>query len=345
MAENHMKQGVRGMLVAGFLLTTFVLLAWFNWSKPRILVLHSFDETVRSVAKTDEGIRRILASNRQPVSMRWHYLAMNRLADEAARQLAASTAHRTIEQFDPDIIIAVDDEAQQYVARQYAGNAKIKLVFTAIDQEPKDYGYVDQANVTGISEVLPLHAISETLLHLRDGQPARIAVLTLPLPTGLGRMRQLQSFDWAPHRMIAFHASADLASWKNAVDGMAQDVDVVLVLAYQGLHASPIDTRLVSGGEIARWLNGHARPLPVGTSADFVEEGGILAIYPSALEMGEAATYYALNWLRTGSKEASRPIESEHFRIGARESMLRERHLTLPRIYVEAAHLEELYYP
>ena len=59
------------MLVAGFLLTTFVLLAWFNWSKPRILVLHSFDETVRSVAKTDEGIRRILASNRQPVSTRF----------------------------------------------------------------------------------------------------------------------------------------------------------------------------------------------------------------------------------------------------------------------------------
>jgi hypothetical protein len=345
MAENHMKQGVRGALVAGFLLSAFVLLAWFNWSKPRILVLHSFDETVRSVVKTDEGIRRILASNRQPVSTRWHYLAMNRLADETARQLAASMARRTVEQFDPDIIIAVDDEAQQYVAREYAGDAKIKLVFTAIDQKPRDYGYVDQANVTGISEVLPLHAISETLLHLRSGQPAKIAVLTSLLPTGLGRMRQLQTFDWAPHQVLAFHAYPDWASWKSAVDLMAQDVDVILVLSYQGLHASANDTRMVSGGEITRWLNEHARPLPVGTSADYVEEGGILAIYPSALEMGELATYYALSWLRMGSKSDSPLIESEHFRLGARESMLRERHLTLPRIYVEAAHLEELYFP
>jgi hypothetical protein len=44
MAENHMKQGVRGVFAILFLLIAFVLLAAFNWSKPRILVLHSLDE-------------------------------------------------------------------------------------------------------------------------------------------------------------------------------------------------------------------------------------------------------------------------------------------------------------
>jgi hypothetical protein len=340
-----MKQGARGWLAAGFLLVAFVLLAWFNWSRPRILVLHSFDQQVRSVVKADEGIRRILASNRQPVSLRWHYLGMNHLADEAARQRAAAMAQRSVEQFDPDIIIAVDDEAQQYLARQYAGQANIKLVFTAIDQDPEDYGYVGRNNVTGISEVLPLEAIRETLLHLRDGQAARIAVLTSPMPTGMGRMQQLKSFDWAPHEVVAFHATLDFASWRKAVDDMANSADVILVLSHHGLQASASDPALVSGAEIAGWLNAHAKPLPVGTSADYVEDGGALAIYPSSLEMGELAIGYALGWLRAGTKTELPVFESAHFRIGARAALLRDRHLALPSIYREAAHLEELYFP
>ena len=183
-----MKQGMRGALVAGFLLVSFVLLAGFHWSKPRILIIHSFDQTVRSVVKTNEGINRILASNRQPVSVRWHYLEMNRLPEEPARQLAVAAAVRSIEQFDPDIIIAVDDEAQQYVAYRYVDHPKIKLVFTAIDQVPDAYDYRGKNNVTGISEVLPLDAIRETLLFARGGQAARIAVLTSRTPTGMSRL-------------------------------------------------------------------------------------------------------------------------------------------------------------
>ena len=340
-----MKRGARDAFVAAFLLLAFVLLAWFNWSKPRILVLHSFDDEVRSVVKADEGIRRILATNRQPVSMRWHYLGMNRLADEAGRQVAASTAQRRIEQFDPDIIVAVDDEAQQYVARHYAGQAKTRVVFTAIDRDPKDYGYAAQHNVTGISEVLPLDAIRETLLHLRGGAAARIAVLTSAMPTGLGRMEQLRAFDWAPHTLVALDASPYFAAWQKIAGDMAQRADVILILSHHGLQRSASDSELVPGNEIVAWLNAHALALPVGTSADYVEDGGMLAIYPSSLEMGELAMHYALDWLRTGTNAGLPFIDSAHFRVGARESLLRQRNLGLPRIYREAAHLEQLYYP
>lgn len=340
-----MKPGARDAFVAAFLLLAFVFLAWFNWSKPRILVLHSFDEEVRSVVKADEGIRRILATNRQPVSMRWHYLSMNRLADEAGRQVAASTAKRRIEQFDPDIIVAVDDEAQQYVARHYTGQVKTRVIFTAIDRAPKDYGYAAQHNVTGISEVLPLDAIRETLLHLRGGAAARVAVLTSAMPTGLGRMQQLRSFDWAPHTLVALDATPHFAAWQKIAGDMAQRADVILVLSHHGLQRSASDTRLVPGAEIVAWLNEQVLALPVGTSADYVEDGGMLAIYPSSLEMGELAIHYALDWLRTGTNAGLPFIYSAHFRVGARESLLRQRNLRLPRIYRAAAHLEQLYYP
>jgi hypothetical protein len=345
MAENHMKQGVRGVFAILFLLIAFVLLAAFNWSKPRILVLHSLDEKARSVVKTDEGIRRILAANRQPVLLRWHYLGMNHLTDDAARQREASLAHRSIEQFDPAIIIAVDDEAQQYVARHYVGHERIKLVFTAIDQEPEDYGYIDKENVTGISEILPLEAIRETLIQGREGRPARIAVLTSPMPTGIGKLQQLDSFDWAPHQVVGVHAHGDFESWKTAVDSMAQDVDAILVLSYHGLQASESDATLVPSAVIPRWLNTHAKPLPIGTSSEYVEDGGALSIFPSTLETGELAMQYALGWLRAGNKAELPLIGSAHFRVGTREALLRGWNISLPQIYREAAHIEALYYP
>ena len=345
MAENHMKQGVRGVLVAGFLLIAFVLLAGFHWSKPRILILHSFDQTVRSVIRTNEGINRVLASNRQPVTVRWHYLDMNRLPDEPARQLAAAAALRGIEQFGPDIIIAVDDEAQQYVAYRYADHPKIKLVFTAIDQAPDAYGYLGKNNVTGISEVLPLDAIRETLLSVRGGQAAGIAVLTSRTPTGMSRLHQIESFNWAPHKVAAIHALQDFAMWQDAIKHMAGNVDVILVLSHHGLQVSKTNAALASGTEVTRWLNEHARPLSIGASPEYVEDGGVLAVYPSAEEMGELAAVYALNWLKARSRKDLPFIESAHFRIGLRESMLSDRKVTLPKIYREAAYLENLYYP
>jgi ABC-type uncharacterized transport system substrate-binding protein len=345
MAEDHMKRGLRGVLVFGFLVIAFVLLAGLHWSKPRILVLHSFDETVRSVVKTNEGINRILAANRQPVSVRWHYLGMNHLPDEAGRRIAALTAERGIEQFAPDIIIAVDDEAQLYVALRYIDDPKIKLVFTAIDQKPKDYGYIGKGNVTGISEVLPLAAISETLLHARNGKAARIAVLTSPTTTGLARLQQIEQFSWAPHTLVSVESLQDFASWQMAVNNVAESADLILVLDHQGVQKQQSNRSLVSGAEITQWLNQHSKPLPLGLSSDYVEQGGVLAIYPSSLEMGELATVYALKWLRAGSRKDLPLIESAHFRIGFRESMVLERQLKLPQIYTEAANLEGLHFP
>ena len=49
--------------------------------------------------------------------------------------------------------------------------------------------------------------------------------------------------------------------------------------------------------------------------------------------------------MTAGSKAELPLIESAHFRVGARETLLRKWHVALPQIYMEAAHIEELYYP
>ena len=226
-----MKNGTLATLTVAFLLVALLLLGGFNLSKPRILVLHSSDRTSTTVGKVDEGIRQVLDKNRQPITTHWHYLGIDNLPDEDHRQDAAKGGLRAIEQFNPDVVIAVDDEAQQYVVRRFAGRDRPKLVYTAIDHDPKEYGYVGAANVTGVSEVLPLATLRDVLQYVNQGQPVRLAVLGDTGPTSKGQLQQVQAFGWGPHTVVSAQTLGDFPAWQAAITALEGKVDVVLVLS------------------------------------------------------------------------------------------------------------------
>ncbi len=252
-------------------------------------------------------------------------------------------------------MIAVDDEAQQYVARQYAGKSRPRVVFAAIDHEPQTYGYTGAANVTGITEVLPLAAVRDALLLARKGQPARLAVLATSSPTGKGQLKQVQAFDWAPHTVVEFHSLDDFAAWQTAIKAMDGKADALLVLSYEGLRVNPpapgasaashssADTHQA---EIVRWIENNSKPLPIGLSIGYTENGGGLSIAPSALAMGEVAATTTLQWLKAKPAIAAPPVsQGSHYSVAIRASALQARKVELPSIYMEAARLEQLYFP
>ena len=341
-----MKKGIIAVLTVSFLLTALLLLGAFNVTKSRILVLQSSDRESLTVKKMDEGIHHVLDKNRQPVTVRWHYLRIDSQPDEGLRLDAAQLGLRAIQQFDPDVVIAVDDEAQHYVMQRFAGRTRPKLVFAAIDHAPEEYGYTGAANVTGVVETLPLAAMGELLLQARQGKPARLAVLTDTSPTGVGQLKQVQAFDWAPHSLVAVHASNDFSAWQSAVKAMDGKADAVLVLSYNGLQTSPTQTAVVAPANIVRWLERHSKPLPMGTGISYVAYGGGLSVAPSARSMGEVASASALQWLKAKPGDAAPPITpSTHYSVAMRAGVLRARNLVLPSIYTEAARLDQLYYP
>jgi hypothetical protein len=341
-----MKTGTRAILTAAFLLVALLLLATFNLSKPRILVLHSAASTSTTVGKMDEGIRQVLDKNRQPMTVHWHYLGIDSLPDEYHRQEAAAVGLRAIDQFNPDIVIAVDDEAQEYVMRRFAGHERPKLVFAAIDHDPQEYGYVGATNVTGVAEKLPLSTMRDLMQFIKPGQPVRLAVLSDAGPTSKGQLSQVQAFDWAPHSLASVHALSDFPGWQAAVKSMAGKVDVVLVLSHGGLSTAPGATATVPEADVIRWIETHASPLPIATDIEYVQHGGGLSVAPSANSMGEIAATHALTWLK--GKPADPPPQASQdtrFSMAVRMAALQARHINLPSIYLEAARLEQLYYP
>jgi hypothetical protein len=286
----------------------------------------------------------------------WYYLGLERSPRKDGWQDAATQARRAIEQLRPHVVLAVDDEAQAYVARHYTvpvgspqtANPTTRIVYVAIDSQPASYGYDSAPNVSGVLERLPLAAIRETLLTLRNGQPARLAVIGLADPTGFAEIQQVQAFDWGPHRLVAAQVLPDFAAWQQTIPRLDSLADVLIVLSFGGLPQGGGVSTPTTVQEVASWIETHAKALPIGVDTTFVEGGGGLAISPSPREMGEASMQMSLDWLRDvakGRPAAPPVVTGRHYRVALRESALRARGVSLPSIYVEAARLDRNNYP
>ncbi len=67
---------------------------------------------------------------------------------------------------------------------------------------------------------------------------------------------------------------------------------------------------------------------------------------PSAKSMGETAAADALGWLKAKPAVQAPPASQDtRYSVAVRAAALRARNISLPSIYLEAARLEQLYYP
>jgi hypothetical protein len=325
----------RNLLIGGFLIAFILLLGFFNTAKPRILVLHSGAEGSPWVEQVDRGMREALEQNRRPLSMEWHYMAVATPGTARGGAQAAAEARRAIERFKPDVLIAVDDEANTLVARDYVGRAEPRILYVSIDRPPAYYGYADAPNVSGIAEQLPWEALREALIQMFPDRAPTMAVLGAEGVTDQAELAQLTAFEWGPVRVGDTALVSTAGAWRDFTL-RANGADVLLVLGTQDLPDTGGD--VVTAAELSEWTQANARPLPIGTQVDFVDGGGALSFSPPSDDYGDKAIRLALDWLddRT-TPGAPPPVESSHFEVAIRQDALARRGVTLPQIYLEAA--------
>lgn len=325
----------RNLLIGGFLVAFVLLLGFFNASKPRILVLHSGAEGSPWVEQVDRGMRQALDQNRRPLSVEWNYLAVAAPATRRDNAEAVAEARRAIERFKPDILIAVDDEANSLVAREYVGREQPRVLYVSIDRPPADYGYTGANNVSGIGEQLPWTGLREGLIQIFPNRTATMAVLGADGETNRAGLAQLMAFDWGPIRIgdTALVSTAD--AWRDFT-GRVDDADVLLVLGAQDLPDT--DGTVVTAAELSQWTQANATPLPIGTQVDFVADGGALSFSPPPDDYGQSAIRLALDWLDDRTTPGPPPpVQSSHFEVAIRQDALARRGVALPQIYLEAA--------
>lgn len=329
-----------------FLLLFLVLLVSFNATKPRIVVLHSSGKNLPWVTNMDTAMKQALSNNRTPLSVQWHYMDLENKINAEQRKVAVADAKRLISQIDPDLLIAIDDEANALVGKQYAGQLRPKVLFVSIDQKPQKYGYHQAANVSGILERLPLQAIHESLQLSRHNRPLRIAAVSMNDETGLAEMQQTIEFNWQPHTLVATLSAQHFEQWQDFVRSLANQADILLVFNSDGLKRSTSNMLPVPASEVTQWTEQNSVPLPIGVTPDFVLNGGGFMVSASADDFGKRAVSMAIEWLQQhDSAPAPAMITSQHFHIGMRAQSLQNRNITLPSIYREAARMGGNYFP
>lgn len=341
-----MKRSTFKKLLIGFFLFAFILfLGLFNAAKPRILVLHSFSSTDPWSLEVDRGIRKVLKVNRNPISVKFHYLDAINSRRTGTLQVAVNEAVQAVARQKPDIVIAVDDEVNEMVASRYAGKGKPGIVFISTLQPPEKYGYAGAGNVSGIMEQLPLDAVRDTLLTARNGKPARIAVLAMDDETSRAELAQVRRHNWGPHTLTAVQVKNSFAEWREFVQRMADKADVLLVLSYGGLERGDGNREEIPGTELAAWIEKNSKPLPISICPSYVKEGGGLEVAPSPYDFGQKGMQMALKWVEAGRGTAAPPLAlSPHFRVGIRKSLLSARGITMPPIYIEAARTADAFF-
>lgn len=264
----------------------------------KILLVHSYHREYAWVAAITEGVEFSL--NGTGVELEVFYMDTKRKTDEAWKIHAGELACKKVEEYKPDVIIAADDNAQQYFAVKYIDKS-IPIVFTGVDADPSKYGY-PASNITGVierSHFIESIAFAGTLRPIK-----RIAVLSCDDETSRGTFSFMKQ-EPVDVEVVEWKLAKNFDDWKRAVKQYNKTVDAIVIRSYQALKNKGYGR--VDPKEVATWTIQNAA-VPTIAFHDFdIKDGILLGVVKSGMEYGRKPAEYALEILR-GTPINSLPI-------------------------------------
>jgi ABC-type uncharacterized transport system substrate-binding protein len=149
-----------------------------TYAGKKILFINSYHEGYEWSDGVEKGIHNVLDNT--GAELKFVRLDTKRNPDEAFAKTAGTQAKAEIEAFQPDVVIACDDNAQKYVIVPYFKGTALPIVFAAVNWDASAYGY-PTSNVTGMIEVELPGQVVEQLKSYAKG--ARVAYLTVDSET------------------------------------------------------------------------------------------------------------------------------------------------------------------
>jgi len=326
---------ILSVMFLAVMLSTAVI---FNVTKPRVLILQSYDSSYPWTRDIDVGLNRI-AKNWTNYSVAWHYMDTKKNSDSQSLERTGIIARRTIKRYDPHVLIAIDDLAQQLAAQYFVNDPQIQIVFAGVNGSVESYGYDKALNVTGIFERKQLHAVKETILALESkkeiSNPNPKIIYVLDASASLQQDRPLiDNYSWLPVDYRGSYVAENYVNWQQIIEQEGSKVDYIIVANYRKLPRTEKDPIFANPQEVMSWTDKNAKVPVIGINSFNVEDGAAISIGVSPFEQGMVAARMAETIIEQKITANTIPmVESKQYIVAIRESSLKTKHMQLPKIY------------
>jgi ABC-type uncharacterized transport system substrate-binding protein len=241
------------------------------------------------------GIKERLS--REKVELSVFFMDTKRKSTPEDIDAAADEALKKIESFNPDLIIASDDDGVKHVIAPHFKNKAIPVVFCGINWSAKSYG-LPVSNITGMLEVLPLEKNLKTMKEYFP-KATRLAVLS---ENSLSERKNTEILDTLYKNQgfaVSYHLVNTFDDWKLAFKKANEQADLIYLPTNGAIKGWKIDeAKLFVARNIKK---------PVVTCDDFMMPYCVYGLTKVAKEQGLWAAQTALEILN-GKDPASIPL-------------------------------------
>lgn len=250
----------------------------------KVLVVMSYDETYPWMQETRTGIETVLGDKAEIT-----YFYMNTQKDAEHGPEKAKEAFTLYQEFQPDGVIAADDNAQSmFVVPYLKDQVNTPVMFCGVNAEPEHYGY-PATNVSGILE--RLHT-KESIVLAKQLVPSIETFGYIMRESSSAELLRSQIEQEAANadylaELVAFKTPATLKEMMTDVEELRESCDLLFVETLSGL---PDDQgQSLSDDELIPIIaNTFGKPT-VGNNRYHVQNGLLCAVIKMGEEQGETA--------------------------------------------------------
>lgn len=279
---------LRGVMGLGVLMLVFGGFIPPTTATPyKVLVVMSYEPDFPWVQQIQEGIDQTLAGQAE---IRYFY--METKMNFAGGPQKAQEAYQIFQEYQPDGVIAADDDAQlMFVVPYLKDNVKTPVIFCGVNQEASAYGY-PAANVSGILE---RYHIKESIQFARQLDPTikTIGFIVKASPTADAVEQQVhRELDTYPATFCGFKKPTTLEEALTMTAELRQPCNLLFMDALQGLpdpHGTPLPEEKI----IPLLTQAFGKPTISGNSFQ-LDYGVLCAVVKTGQEHGTVAAQMLL---------------------------------------------------
>lgn len=215
-----------------------------------------------------------------------------------AKQIKANEAKSLIETWKPDLVYTSDDDAQQWITKDYV-NQDIPFVFSGVNKTPELYGFTGAKNITGVVE--HEHFVeSINLLKAINPKIKKLAVVYDSAPMWQAIQKRIRAGlqEFPDIELVAWDTILTYSEYQNNILRYQETADAIAIV---GLFNFKDENNLnVPYQTVLKWTAAHSKLPDMSFWLDRVHNGTLAAVTVSGREQGFAAGQLARDILVDG---------------------------------------------